>query len=116
MRSDPFSRRRAQQAASRPFSHRVVVKKTAFRGARQKPDALGSIQELYGLLARDEAHNAMILDDVTCRAGRLFCARKNVRSCKAISIPNRLPAADFEAYLRASVDHVCADRVGAVVG
>jgi superfamily II DNA or RNA helicase len=61
-----------KQAASRPFSHRVVVKKTAFRAVRQRTDALGSIQELYGLLARDEARNAMIFDDVlsALEAGR----------------------------------------------
>ena len=43
-----------KQAAVRPFARRVVVKKTAFRAERKKPDALGSIQELYALLARDE--------------------------------------------------------------
>jgi superfamily II DNA or RNA helicase len=53
-----------KQAAARPFSHRVVVKKTAFRAERQEPDALGSIQELYGLLARDDARNDMIFDDI----------------------------------------------------
>ncbi|MGH6702351.1 MAG: TOTE conflict system archaeo-eukaryotic primase domain-containing protein [Bradyrhizobium sp.] len=53
-----------KQAAARPFSHQVIVKKTAFRAERKKPDALGSIQELYALLARDEARNEMILDDV----------------------------------------------------
>jgi superfamily II DNA or RNA helicase len=61
-----------KQAASRPFLHRVVVRKTAFRAARQKPDALGSIQELYGLLARDEARNETIFNDVllALEAGR----------------------------------------------
>jgi superfamily II DNA or RNA helicase len=53
-----------KQAAARPFSHRVVVKKTAFRAERQKPAAPGSIQELYGLLAHDEARNDMIFDDI----------------------------------------------------
>ena len=61
-----------KQAAARPFSHRVVVKKTAFRAERQKPDAPGSIQELYGLLARDMARNDMIFDDIlsALEAGR----------------------------------------------
>ena len=61
-----------KQAASRPFSHRVIVKKTAFRAERQKADAPGSIQELYGLLARDEARNEMIFDDIlsALEAGR----------------------------------------------
>ncbi len=61
-----------KQAAARPFSHRVVVKKTAFRAERQKPDAPVAIQELYGLLARDAARNDMIFDDIlsALEAGR----------------------------------------------
>jgi superfamily II DNA or RNA helicase len=53
-----------KQAAERPFSHRVVVKRTAFRAERQKSDAPGSIQEIYGLLTRDMARNDMIFDDI----------------------------------------------------
>lgn len=53
-----------KQAAVRPFAHRVIVKKTAFRAERKKPDALGSIQGLYALLARDDLRNDMIFDDV----------------------------------------------------
>src|SRR4029077_3714342 len=52
-----------KQAAARPFSHRVVIKRTAFRAERQNPDAI-PIQELYGLLARDTARNDMIFNDV----------------------------------------------------
>ena len=52
-----------EQAATRPFSHRVVIKRTAFRAERQNSDAI-SIQELYGLLARDTARNDMIFNDV----------------------------------------------------
>jgi superfamily II DNA or RNA helicase len=61
-----------RQAASRPFSHRVIVKKTAFRAERQKAEAPASIQELYGLLAQNEARNEMIFDDVlsALEAGR----------------------------------------------
>lgn len=61
-----------KQAAARPFLHRVVVKKTAFRAERQKPDAPLAIQELYGLLARDAARNDMIFDDIlsALEAGR----------------------------------------------
>jgi len=61
-----------KQAAARPFSHRVIVKRTAFHAERQKSDALGSIQELYALLARDDARNEMIFDDVlsALEAGR----------------------------------------------
>ena len=61
-----------KQAAARPFSHRVVVKKTAFRAERQKSDGPGSIQEIYGLLTRDMARNDMIFDDIlsALEAGR----------------------------------------------
>lgn len=52
-----------KQAAARPFSHRVVIKRTAFRAEHQQPDAV-SIQELYGRLARDTARNDMIFNDV----------------------------------------------------
>jgi superfamily II DNA or RNA helicase len=61
-----------KQAASRPFSHRVVLQRTAFRAARLETDTPASIQDLYGLLARDEARNAMIFDDIlsALEAGR----------------------------------------------
>ena len=61
-----------RQAAARPFSHRVVVKKTTFRAERKTPDAPVAIQELYGLLARDAVRNDMIFDDVlsALEAGR----------------------------------------------
>jgi superfamily II DNA or RNA helicase len=52
-----------KQAAARPFSHRVLIKRTAFRVERQNPNAI-SIQELYGHLARDTARNDMIFNDV----------------------------------------------------
>lgn len=49
------------QAATRPFEHKLVVRETAFRA-----DAVGTvaIQDLCAALARDEARNAMILNDV----------------------------------------------------
>jgi len=61
-----------KQAAARPFSHRVVVKKTSFRAERQKPDTPVAIQELYGLLAGDIVRNDMIFDDIlsALEAGR----------------------------------------------
>ena len=61
-----------KQAATRPFSHRVVVKKTSFRAQRQTPHATGAIQELYRLLARDAVRNDMIFDDIlsALEAGR----------------------------------------------
>ncbi|HVW28091.1 MAG TPA: DEAD/DEAH box helicase family protein [Polyangiaceae bacterium] len=50
------------QAAARPFVHRLVVRETMFRAAAI--DAKTPIQDLYAALARDEARNAMILNDV----------------------------------------------------
>ena len=69
-----------KQAAARPFSHRVIVKKTAFRAERKKPDALGSIQELYALLARDDVRNDMIFDDVLLRSRKGAFAGHNHRT------------------------------------
>jgi superfamily II DNA or RNA helicase len=61
-----------KQAASRPFSHRVVLRRTAFHTARPEADAPPSIQSLYDLIARDQDRNAMIFDDVlsALEAGR----------------------------------------------
>jgi len=60
-----------QQAAQRPFEHRVVVRETAFRlePALETPSA---IHELYAALMRDEARNALIIRDVltAVREGR----------------------------------------------
>jgi superfamily II DNA or RNA helicase len=50
------------QAAARPFEHRLLVRETAFRSAAL--DGKVTIQDLYGALVRDEARNAMILNDV----------------------------------------------------
>ncbi len=61
-----------KQAAARPFSHRVVIKRTTFRAEHQKRESPDSIQELYGLLACDPARNDMIFNDVllALEAGR----------------------------------------------
>jgi superfamily II DNA or RNA helicase len=53
-----------KQAASRPFSHRVLLRTTAFRSPRQEIESTRSIQHLYDLLTRDEARNDMIFDDI----------------------------------------------------
>lgn len=50
------------QTAARPFAHRLIVRETAFRAA--SPGGRVAIQDLYAALARDEARNAMILNDV----------------------------------------------------
>jgi superfamily II DNA or RNA helicase len=56
------------QAGRRPFEHRLFARETAFRA----PKSDATIQELYGLLARDDARNRMILNDVIAaiEAGR----------------------------------------------
>ncbi len=50
------------QAGLRPFEHRLIVRETRFRPPIWDPKA--GIQELYAALARDEARNALILNDV----------------------------------------------------
>ena len=50
------------QAGRRPFEHRLIIRETGFRA--DGPDASLGVQELYARLARDEARNRMILDDI----------------------------------------------------
>lgn len=50
------------QAASRPFEHRLIVRKTDFRMANDGADA--GIQDVYRALANDAGRNRRILDDV----------------------------------------------------
>jgi len=61
-----------RQAASRPFSHRVIIQRTAFGGRRSDTGERTTIQDLYGRLARDERRNRQIVDDVlsALQAGR----------------------------------------------
>jgi superfamily II DNA or RNA helicase len=58
------------QAAQRPFAHRLVVRETSFK-SRDDDGAL-PIQRLYAALANDERRNQQILEDVCCalREGR----------------------------------------------
>lgn len=61
-----------KQAALRPFDHKVVFRRTAFRLARNGPDERSPIQELYAKLAQDPARNDLIFDDIlsALEAGR----------------------------------------------
>jgi len=62
-----------QQAASRTFDHKVIVRNTEFRLPVQSDDKpRPGIQEVYGMLAMDPMRNQMIVDDVleTVQAGR----------------------------------------------
>lgn len=50
------------QTDARPFDHKLIVRETAFR--LNETAASAGIQEIYGELARDDARNGRILDDV----------------------------------------------------
>jgi superfamily II DNA or RNA helicase len=60
------------QAATRPFDHMVVSRRTEFRMLRNHPDEKPGIQELYARLAQDAARNDLIFDDIlsALEAGR----------------------------------------------
>ena len=61
-----------EQAAARPFDHKVVFRRTEFRFAWSSPDEKPAIQELYAGLAQDPARNDLIFDDIlsALEAGR----------------------------------------------
>jgi superfamily II DNA or RNA helicase len=71
-----------KQAASRPFDHKVVFRRTGFRLPRNSPDEKPAIQELYARLTQDPARNDLIFDDIlsALEAGRspvVITERKN---------------------------------------
>jgi superfamily II DNA or RNA helicase len=53
-----------KQAATRPFDHKVIFRRTEFRLPRHEPDEKPAIQELYARLAQDPARNDLIFDDI----------------------------------------------------
>jgi len=53
-----------KQAASRPFDHKVIFRRTEFQLPRSQPDEQPAIQELYAKLAQDPARNDLIFDDI----------------------------------------------------
>jgi hypothetical protein len=57
-----------KQAASRPFEHKVVFRRTEFQLPRRQPDEQPAIQELYAKLAQDPARNDLIFDDIILSA------------------------------------------------
>ena len=61
-----------RQAAARPFSHKVVHRRTDFHSSHNDSTERVPIQDLYRALASDESRNAMIFDDVltALEAGR----------------------------------------------
>jgi superfamily II DNA or RNA helicase len=61
-----------KQAAERPFDHKVIFRRTAFRMARTQPDERPTIQDVYAQLAQDATRNDLIFDDIlsALEAGR----------------------------------------------
>ena len=58
-----------QQAAARPFAHKVLVRPTGFRApAMAEPGPRAEFHRLYDALMADEARNQLISDDVVCAA------------------------------------------------
>ena len=54
-----------EQAAKRPFDHRVVIRPTAFQlPSYLQSTSLPPIQEVYAMLAEDDARNHLIVQDV----------------------------------------------------
>jgi superfamily II DNA or RNA helicase len=53
-----------KQAATRPFDHKVIFRRTEFQLPRHQPDEKPAIQELYAKLAQDPARNDLIFDDI----------------------------------------------------
>jgi superfamily II DNA or RNA helicase len=61
-----------KQAAARPFGHKVVFRRTAFRVPRTSLDERPSIQDLFARITRDAARNDLIFNDIltALEAGR----------------------------------------------
>ena len=61
-----------QQAASRSFTHKVIVRRTTFTIPVQQENQTPGIQAVYAALAEDHERNQMIIEDVivAIRAGR----------------------------------------------
>jgi superfamily II DNA or RNA helicase len=61
-----------QQAASRSFKHKVIVRRTTFTIPFQQENQTPGIQAVYAALAEDHERNQMIVEDVIAaiRAGR----------------------------------------------
>jgi len=52
------------EAAKRPFHHRVQIRETSFQLPEQADGSSLPIQQVYNALANDEARNTLIFDDV----------------------------------------------------
>jgi superfamily II DNA or RNA helicase len=61
-----------KQAATRPFDHKIIFRRTEFRLDRSDPDEKPAIQQLYARIAQDRVRNDLIFDDIlsALEAGR----------------------------------------------
>jgi superfamily II DNA or RNA helicase len=66
MQCGPVRHRVSAQAhaATRPFDHMVIFRRTEFRISRDYTDKRPAIQELYARLAHDPARNDLIFNDI----------------------------------------------------
>ncbi|MCL5095942.1 MAG: DEAD/DEAH box helicase, partial [Candidatus Omnitrophica bacterium] len=109
-----------QQAALRPFAHKVFVRPTGFRAMEiAEPDARIEFHRLYNQLMADEARNQLICDDVVraVRDGRtpvLLTERtdhlQNLAERLSHAIPNviSLQGGMGKKELRAAIDKMAA--------
>ncbi|MFH1445858.1 MAG: DEAD/DEAH box helicase family protein, partial [Chloroflexota bacterium] len=85
-----------RQAASRPFTHKVIVRRTGFElPVRFKDEPQPGIQEIYALLTADSIRNQMIVNDVVeaVHAGRspvLLTERREHLSYFAEALANKI--------------------------
>ncbi len=82
-----------KQAALRPFGHRLIRRVTSFQS--ENPSGVTKIQDLYRLLARDQARNLLILEDVlsVMKEGRspiLLTERKEQLEFFRVSLQGRV--------------------------
>lgn len=83
-----------KQAAARPFSHKVVYRRTDFRSAHTDNTGRLAIQDFYRALANDNRRNAMIFDDVLAalEAGRSPLVLTERKDHLIMSTPEQTPA------------------------
>lgn len=88
-----------QQAAKRPFDHRVVIRPTAFQlPAYLQSTALPPIQEVYAMLAEDDERNQMIVRDVIVAV--------EANRCPVLLTERREHLKTLAALLEQQVQHV----------
>jgi superfamily II DNA or RNA helicase len=88
-----------QQAAKRPFDHRVVIRPTAFQlPSYMRSTPLPPIQEVYAMLAEDDERNHLIVQDVI--------AAVESRRCPVLLTERREHLETLAAFLSQKVQNV----------